>query len=233
MKKTLLIAAAALAAGIITSQAQPVYSQNIVGYVNVQVKAGEYSLLANPLDVDGTNQANNVISRMVQDPSFDDSVILTFTGGHYAYYQYDQATPGWLDQNGLPTTTPVIPPGTGFFFNNAGPTTNLTFTGTVVPLVGKTNTIIIPSGTFVLIGSALPVGGTPGDGSILNFPRQDGFSQAIETFVGGHYQYYSYDGGWVDQNDNPTTTPVLTVGQGFFFANNGSPTNWVQTYPGN
>src|ERR1017187_9011958 len=226
MRKTLLIAAAALAASVISSQAQ-VYSQNIVGYVNIPVPSGSYVLLANPLDAGGTNAAADVISRMVTNPSYDDSVILTFTGGHYAYFQYDQSTPGWLDQNGSPTTAPVLPPGKGFFFNNAGPTTNLTFVGTVVPAVGGTNTITIPNGQYVLIGSALPVGGTPGDGTILNFPRQDGFSQAILTFTGGHYQYYSYDGGWVDQNDNPTATPVFTVGQGFFFVNNGSPTNWI------
>ena len=39
MKKTLLIAAAALVAGVISSEAQ-VYSANIVGYVNVVMPAG-------------------------------------------------------------------------------------------------------------------------------------------------------------------------------------------------
>jgi hypothetical protein len=38
--KTLLIAAAALVAGVITSEAQ-VYSANIVGYVNVTLPAGQ------------------------------------------------------------------------------------------------------------------------------------------------------------------------------------------------
>ncbi len=232
MRKTLLIAAASLAASIISSQAG-VYSQNIVGYVNVSVPAGQYVLLANPLNVDGTNLATQVISRMVTDPNYDDSVILTFTGGHYQYFQYDQSTPGWLDQNSVATTAPVIAPGTGFFLNSSGPTTNFTFVGSVVPSVGGTNTITIPNGQYVLLGSALPVSGTPGAAASLNFPLEDGFVQTILTFTGGHYQYYSYDGGWVDQNDSPTATPSLNVGQGFFFVNNGSPTNWVQTYTGN
>jgi hypothetical protein len=228
MKKTLLIAAVALAAGVISSQAQ-VYSQNIVGYVNVPVASGAYSLLANPLDLDGTNAATQVVSRMVNDPAYDDSVIILYAAGHYQYFQYDQGTPGWLDQNSAPTTTPVIKPGTGFFFNPSGPNTNLTFVGTVLPGPGATNTITIPNGAYTLIGSALPVGGTPGFVPLMNFPLEDGDVQALITYIGGHYQFYSYDGGWVDQNDVPTTTPVLNVGQGFFFANNGTPTNWVQT----
>ncbi len=49
MKKTLLIAAAALAASLIPSQAQ-VYSQNIVGYVNTAIPGGgALTLVANPI----------------------------------------------------------------------------------------------------------------------------------------------------------------------------------------
>ncbi len=43
MKKTLLIAAAALVAGVISSDAQ-VYSANIVGYVNVACPAGRVGI---------------------------------------------------------------------------------------------------------------------------------------------------------------------------------------------
>src|ERR1700735_5475995 len=57
--KTLLIAAAALAAGVMSSQAQGVYSQNIVGYVNVPLVAG-YNLVANQLDLDGTGTNNSI-----------------------------------------------------------------------------------------------------------------------------------------------------------------------------
>ena len=63
MKKTLLMAAAALAAGIITSQAQPVYSQNIVGYVNQTFVSG-YVNVANPLDNGGGNSLTNIIDFM-------------------------------------------------------------------------------------------------------------------------------------------------------------------------
>ncbi len=56
--KTLLIAAAALAAGVISSQAQ-VYSANVVGYVNVVLPAGQFVLASNPLD-DGTNTVTSL-----------------------------------------------------------------------------------------------------------------------------------------------------------------------------
>ena len=62
MKKTLLIAAAALVAGIVSSQAQ-VYSANIVGYVNQVMTNGVLQLVCNPLD-NGTNTANDVFANL-------------------------------------------------------------------------------------------------------------------------------------------------------------------------
>ncbi len=62
------MAAAALAAGLVTSNAQ-VYSANVVGYVNVPAAGGgSYTLAATPLDYDGTgtNDGNlNVIGTNV------------------------------------------------------------------------------------------------------------------------------------------------------------------------
>jgi hypothetical protein len=57
--KTLLIAAALCAAGIVTSAAQ-VYSVNVVGYVNVTIPAG-FSMIANPLNNTDGNTLNNLI----------------------------------------------------------------------------------------------------------------------------------------------------------------------------
>jgi hypothetical protein len=64
MRKTLLIAGAALAASIISSQAQTVYSQNVVGYVNQTIPAGRYQIVGTQLitgsDVNATNCDANV-----------------------------------------------------------------------------------------------------------------------------------------------------------------------------
>ena len=60
MRKTLLIAAAALASSVISSQAG-VYSQNIVGYVNVPTinPAYDYALSV-PFTIGASNGANEV-----------------------------------------------------------------------------------------------------------------------------------------------------------------------------
>jgi hypothetical protein len=53
--KTLLLSAAAMAAGLVSSVAQSnVYSVNVVGYVNQVLPAGTLVAVANPLD-NGTN----------------------------------------------------------------------------------------------------------------------------------------------------------------------------------
>jgi len=56
--KTLLIAAATLAVGAITSQAQ-VYSQNVVGYINLTL-TNNFNLICNQLDLDGSGTNNTV-----------------------------------------------------------------------------------------------------------------------------------------------------------------------------
>src|SRR5271170_4448050 len=59
--KTLLVAVAALAATIITSEAQ-VYSANVVGYASVVITGGQYNMLANPFNSGVTNGANEVFN---------------------------------------------------------------------------------------------------------------------------------------------------------------------------
>ena len=62
MKKTLLIAAATLAAGVISIQAQ-VYSQNIVGYMNQTLVPG-YANLCNTFDIGTGNTLTNMIQNV-------------------------------------------------------------------------------------------------------------------------------------------------------------------------
>src|ERR1035437_8975970 len=85
MKKTLLMAAAALAAGIITSQAQ-VYSQNIVGYVNLPLTNGVFSVVSPALSNDTTG-TNNTISSVFTTPVIGDTVF-AFNGVGYDTLNY-------------------------------------------------------------------------------------------------------------------------------------------------
>lgn len=118
--KILLAAAAALAAGVMASNAQ-VYSANVVGYVTVTSAGGAYSLLANPLD-----NGSNTLASLVTAPTGSHALIwtgTTFTGS--------TKTPTSWSPN------PVVAPGQGFFLQPTGvnPVTN-TFVGNVIAAPG-------------------------------------------------------------------------------------------------
>jgi hypothetical protein len=70
--KALLLTAAASAAGILAAQAQ-VYSVNVVGFVNLDLKAG-YNMIANSL-----NGTNNLLSTIIPNPP--DATVVTMWNG--------------------------------------------------------------------------------------------------------------------------------------------------------
>jgi hypothetical protein len=152
--KTLLIAtAAALAAGIISSQAQ-VYSQNIVGYVNSPLTKG-YVNVANPLDITGGNSLTNLFNNPVAggpggpnggSGPLDFTTVLIWNGAGYTTYVLDTDYPTGV-ANGTDTagvTPPTVNPGTLIYFNN---TTGNQFTNT---LVGTVHVDFAASGTNVV-----------------------------------------------------------------------------------
>jgi len=162
MKKTLLIAAAALAAGVISSQAQSsVYSQNIVGYENLPVPHNGFNQIANQLDIgDGTNGITQVLqnSALVSDPNGANNTVVYIwqkSGQGYLTLQYfnaaDAATwwggskGGFYDLGGNYNNAPV-PPGSSFFiqnFNNSSSNLTVTLIGSVV---SQTNVVTISPG---------------------------------------------------------------------------------------
>src|ERR1035441_2625923 len=114
--KTLLIAAAALAVGVASSMAQT-YSQNVVGYYNVTVAAGQYYILANQL-INGSDpaQTNNDIntvfnSGFVSDPAGppagNNAQCLIWTGSGYTTYYYLNAA-GAVTYNGAGSTAGCV-----------------------------------------------------------------------------------------------------------------------------
>ena len=230
MKKTLLMAAAALAAGVISSQAG-VYSQNVVGYVNTTLPLG-YSLISNPLSSGVTNGLNEIFSSIP-----DNTTFLVWTGTGYKYFDYDTTLginadgSAWYDSNLNEAYPPAIPPGIGFFINPGKAMTNA-FAGTVVGVNASTNITSLPLG-YSLLGSALPVGGALTNAAV-NFPFSDNTTFLIWTGTG--YAYYDFDrtlginadgSPWYDSNLNEAQVPNLNVGQAVFI-NPGVATNWVQ-----
>src|SRR5450631_4220979 len=108
MKKTLLIAAAALVAGVISSEAQ-VYSANIVGYVNfVSVtNSPGFQMICNPLD-NGTN----TVASLFPNPT-PGTQLQVWNGATWGSFSYTKFGFWGTHANDL------IQPGVGFFIQVA------------------------------------------------------------------------------------------------------------------
>jgi hypothetical protein len=234
--KTLLIAAAALVAGVVSSEAQ-VYSANIVGYANVVLPGnGQYTLIANPFDDGNGNHLTNLLTAAL--PGGTAAVRSTLFYYPGAPTTINKLAAGWsLDA--------ILTPGVGFYVRNGAPGGNAptltnTFVGTIVVAPGASVTNTIPNG-FSLQGSTLPLAGniavvgTPsGDpnlnygGAFYSISAGAGISK-IQTWNTGTQSPVTVNktfatGNWA------VTVPV-TVGQGFWLINQSPATNMVQTLP--
>jgi len=241
--KTLLAAAAALlTAGLISSQAQPVYSQNVVGYATVSVPSA-YVLMTVPFQVGSSNGGNEVFGSALPDQT---QLLLWNSGsGKFTPYYYDTqggfgTPPYWyMGDDNTPTNPPILAPGKGFFLQAPGGATN-TFAGVVAVNVGATNTQSLGS-FYNLVGSIIPAAGAVTNGIInLGGGLPDQTQVLIWNQTSGKYTPYYYDtqGGfgvppyWYMGDDNtPTNPPVITVGQGVFIQPPGGG-SWVETLPG-
>jgi len=263
--KTLLLSAAALlAAGIVSSQAQAVYSQNVVGYASVVLPSGGFEMFANPF-TNGNNSASNVLTGLV-----GGETLYIWNGNGYYEYNYLGLGNGtgaggpsdWLDA-GSPTNipgdvnisgnffapTPVLPPGQAFFIQNLGATETNTFTG----VVATTNSVTLTSGHYLMLASAIPVGGDISN-NIINLTGSLVGGETVYVWNGNGYYNYNYLGAgngtgaggpsdWLDAG-SPTNIPgdvnisgnffapdpQIKVGQGFFILNVGSSEQWNQSY---
>jgi len=209
--KTLLIAAAALAAGVMHSQAQ-VYSQNIVGYINVPLNTG-FNLVANQLDVDGTGTNNSVYTSVGTNLPVGTSISYWKpTTGTYGATSWTGTK--WSANNQLITNS--MNPGSGFFIQVAAPT-NITFVGNVIT---GTNTYPIIAG-YQLVAPSGPVSGTLD--TTNGYKPSVGDSVLVWNNLTGLFKAHNYTGtSWTGGGD-----AQLSVGQSVFLAavNN---TNWTQ-----
>jgi hypothetical protein len=210
--KTLLIAAAALAAGVMTSQAQ-VYSQNIVGYINVPLNnASGYSLVANQLDLDGTG-TNNSIYTTVGTNLPNGTKVEAWNGATFKSSTINNGV--WSLNNQVVTN--AVNPGSGFFIFYSAPT-NITFVGNVITGTNIYNynysyDIAAPSGPVTgTIGTAL--GYVPNNGDV------------VEVWNGSTFKSHTYSGGaWSGIGGEPVFS---TVGQAVFLHPSTTPVSWTQ-----
>jgi hypothetical protein len=232
MKKTLLIAAAALAASVISSQAQ-VYSQNIVGYVNTSINGGnQLSLINNPLN-GTTNGAEQILTALT-----GGETVFLWNGA--SFYQYVYAGPNtgtaigyasdFYDGNGggpgsIPgdsaydtangvywTLPPQLPPGESFFVQNPNTKLTNTFVGTVV--LSNTNAPVTLAGGNVItyVTSVPPIAGNL-EGTNFNLPFTGG--ETVYVWNGSSYYQYVYAG--------PNTGTSIGYASDYYDGNGGGP----------
>lgn len=204
--KTLLLTAATVVAGFVSAQADTVYSQNVVGYINITIAPNSFSFIGNQL-VTGTDAAktnNNiqaVLTNCVSDANFvSNTVLYAWNGSGYdiSYYFTDadagnQFDPthgnGWYTAGGdLSTNTLVQGPRGGNFIKNAS-SAPLTITMVGQVLQG-TNVYTISPGfnTYTL---SEPVS-TNLNNSLIGFPATSdpNFAQNDAYY---HYNGVTYD----------------------------------------
>jgi len=238
--KTLLIAAAALAATVTASQAQTVYSQNVVGYVNVTVTNGTTGLFANQLDT-GSNTLNNVLQTGLVSLK---TTVEEWNGVTYNQYTYLNCSDsggvasGWYQGSVEVGLTNFIQPGLGFAIRNTSATP------ITIPTVGQvvqgTNIYTINNGTYVY-ALPEPLAGLPLDNTNINFPAVS-LKTVYESFNGSTFNSYTYlncsdsggvASGWyngsIDEDTNAAIWPV--AGQGFAIRNtSGHTIFWTNVF---
>jgi len=213
--KTLLMTAVLGAASIAAVMAaDPVYSVNIVGYVNVTAPA-KFSMIANPLKSGG-----NTLAEIIPTAPDGTSIYLFGKTGFLDPVTY-YVVPGIGAAWDAPDT--VLAPGDGaFIYNGSGADMTLTFVGEV--MTGALSTAI-PQG-WSIKSSQVP---QQLDLTTLGFPAADGdavyfFDSARQTYFDPHIYYVVPDVGadW----DSP---PIPKVGESFFVSK-GAAASWTRTF---
>jgi hypothetical protein len=237
--KTLLIAAAALVAGVISSNAQ-VYSANVVGYSKTATANGGTFLLAVPFTVGVSNGANEIWPIVAGVPTLPDfSSVLIWSPGTLSYttYQSDSGSAsGWDDAGGNPLPgAPTLPVGQGFFLIPSGDITN-TFAGSVAVNIGTSNSVFLANGGTYLVAPSVPYSGAITNGNpttkvggvgLSSLNGLPDFSSLLIWNPGTlSYTTYQSDSGsaslWDDAGGNPLPAPpTVSVGQGFFIIPSG------------
>jgi hypothetical protein len=158
--KTLLIAAAALAVGIIAPKAQTVYSQNVVGYTTLSLTNG-FTMVGNQLDLDGTGTNNTLQSVFSTNlPNLTKVFFYSAING-WQNVQWLTSSGGHWTGNALTNTAnAALNPGHGVMVQIP---TSLAATNILVPLVGQvlqgafTNAI---TAGFQIVSCQIPLSGS-------------------------------------------------------------------------
>jgi len=212
--KSLLFTAAISAVGMGVALAQaPVYSANVVGYINITAPKG-LSLIANQLDNKNGNKLADVISKLP-----NGAFVHVFNGSGYTSATYFD---GFEGADAL-----TLAPGAGAFLeipaDAADADRKITFVGEVLQGAGSNGSV--PNGLSILSSKTPRAGKVTTDlkfpnGAALNGSFLYRYSNSVKDYVTS-----SLFDGW--EGDEPT----VAVGEAFFFLNtSGSAQAWNQDF---
>jgi hypothetical protein len=232
--KTLLVACAALALSLATSQAQ-VYSANVVGYVNLNLTNGQYSIISPALDADGTGTNNTIASVIGTNVPTGTLVYALNRGtGLFDTLQYKSsghpAVTAWYLGTLADNTYPINPGQSVFIL----PTGNTIVTEVGQVLQGSLTNQYVPAtgGTFGLVASQIPLAG--GVTSGLNYvPTLGDTIYTYDPVLGYNTYVYKSSGhpaviGWYV--GSTLLEPQLSVGQGCWLLPISSGEMWTTNF---
>jgi len=240
----MLLTAAMVAAGALSSVAQNVYSVNVVGYVNVPIVPG-YSLLANPLlSVD--NSVSNLFNTQYTNGNAAGDVVFTWGGAGFIGDFSDQFGTGWGNP-GL-----QLPPGVGFLYQHIAANntpTPVTITNTYVGTVVQG-----PATNHVPVGYSIQSSQWPVTDYLGNLEQPNAGTSLANA---GDYLFLwngsgfigifsdQFGGGWSPAGTNnipllpgvtvsTTLGPLMPVGSSVLYfnaqANTPGPQNWTSNF---
>jgi hypothetical protein len=213
-----------------------VYSQNVVGYVNLTI-SNKFTMIANPLNgPGGSNTLGQILPNVTPGAGIYKFNGTTFEGK----VTFIAPGTGWLGGTGNGT---VLAPGSGAFIQIDGATAATPSTITFVGEVADGNTsVTIPSG-FSIASSVLPVAAPLGKGAdaepaagqpvtSLRFPGVAGDRVIFWDKAGQTYKtatsFISDAVGWIG-GGAPAAGPTPAVGESFF-VQAGAARTWTRTY---
>jgi hypothetical protein len=210
-----------------------VFSQNIVGYVNIPLPKG-LALLCDPFSIDGTNNINTVMTNTTA-PNGTQVFLWNVTNQAFSLpATLNTNSKAWLNPDLVTVATNyLLPPGRGFVISSPA-NWRLTIGG-VVPQGTLTN-FIAGTNRFSLLGNIPPVTGQLDSNTMhtIFFPEIDGadvftFNTNSQVYSDAYTYFQNY--GWFDPahlvDTNGPSIPLLL---GFFVQNPGPDTNWIQTF---
>jgi hypothetical protein len=221
--KKLILTAALVAAGALSSMAQSnVYSLNVVGYVNLTLTNG-FQMVANQLDFDGTG-VNNTLGTVFGTnlPNQTRLYIYNATTASFSTATYLAGSGTWLgDSTGA---NAALQPGGGVFLSlpAAAAVTTVTTVGTV--LQGSLATPYAAG--FNIISSKVPVAGGAGSlGLTNNISNQDSVYQFVASAqtYGAKHTYLAGSGSWLGGE------PQISVGESFWYSAHAAG-SWTVTF---